>query len=253
MKRIAVVIALQLVAAAVSILNLVDFQLTNLMQPSQEATDFAARAALGTVIVLTISVLLAAAKGTRWLAAVIAVTLIVGFAPRIVDAVTRHESAVARRAEDRRIETTFLDDLATRKQDVAARISGGRSYTPDEAFDFIWFVSQANLSYRGLPNYFSDAIALLQRALEGKVVDPNGRVEHGPWTKLSGTPLFLYFYEVRIGPAVRANAIQVEDWKVLELLVGNGADLTLAEAAPLREDLQKTPVRNAAGRFIRLQ
>ena len=252
MKRIAVVIALQLVAAIVSILNLLHFQLTNLMQPSQEGTRL--RGARGVVHCHGAEwVLLAAAKGTRWLAAVIAVTLIVGFAPRIVDAVTRHESALARRAEDRCIEATFLDDLATRKQDVEARISNGRSYTPDEAFDFIWFVSQANLSYRGLPNYFGDAIALLQRALEGKVVDPNGRMEHGPWMKLSGAPLFLYFYEVRIRPAVRANAIQVEDWKVLELLVGNGADLTLTEAGPLTEDLRKTPVRDAAGRFMRLQ
>ena len=88
-------------------------------------------------------------KGARWLAAVVAATLIVGFAPAIVDAVTRHATTVARRAEDRRVEAEFLSDLAARKQDVAARISDGRPYKPEEAFDFIWFVSSADLRYRG--------------------------------------------------------------------------------------------------------
>jgi hypothetical protein len=252
-KRIAIVMAIQLPAAAAGILILLHFQLTNLLQPSQAATEFAALAALGAIILLTISAPLADAKGPRWLAAVVAATLIVGFAPAIVDTVTRHATSVARRAEDRRVEAEFLSDLAARKQDVAARISDGRPYKPEEAFDFIWFVSSADLNYRGLPDYSGDAFALLKQALEGKIVDPNGRVQRGPWKALSGAPLFLYFYEGRIRPAVRANAIDVEDWKVLELLVVNGADLTIAEAVPLRQDLQKTPVRDGPGRFMRLQ
>jgi len=252
-KRVAIVLAIQLPAAAASILILLHFQLANLLEPSQEATDFAARAALGAITLLTISAPLTGAKGARWLAAVVAATLIVGFAPTIVDAVTRHATSVARQAEDRRVKAEFLSDLAARKQDVAARISAGRPYTPEEAFDFIWFLSQADLSYRGLPDYSGDAFALLQQALEGKIVDPNGRVQRGPWKTLSGAPLFLYFYEGRIRPAVRVNAIDVEDWKVLELLVVNGADLTIAEAVPLKQDLQKTPVRDESGRFMRLQ
>jgi len=253
-KRIAIVIAIQLAAGAVSIVNVVHFRLTNLLEPSQEATDFAALATLAVIIVLTILAPLAAAKGARWLAAAVAATLIVGFAPRIVDATMRHATAVAREREDRGIEAKFLSDLAARKQDLAARISDGRSYTPEEAFDLIWFVSQADLSYRGLPDYSGDALTLLQQALEGKVVDPNGRVQHGPWKTLSGAPLFLYFYEMRISPAVRVNGIvEFDDWKLLELLIGNGADLTLAEAAPLKEDLRKTPVRDVSGRFMRLR
>jgi hypothetical protein len=233
------------------------FRLTNLLEPSQKATDMAALSVLGVVIVLTILAPLAATKvanGTGWLAIAVAATLIVGFAPRIVGAVTRHATAVARQGEDRRIEAEFLRDLAAHKQDVAVRISDGRSYTPDEAFDFIWFVSQADLSYRGLPDYSGDALTLLQQALKGKVVDPNGRVQRGPWKTLSGAPLFLYFYEGRIRPDVRVNGVvHFEDWKVLELLIGNGADLTLAEAAPLNEDLRKTLVRDASGRFMRLR
>jgi len=252
-KRIAVVIAIQLAAAAVSMLNLLHFELTNLLQPSQNATDLAALVAFGAVIVLTVAAPLAAAKRTRWPAAAVAATLIIGFAPRIVDAATRHVTAVARKREDRGIESKFLSDLAARKQDVATRISDGRSYTPEEAFGFIWFVSGADLSYRGLPDYSGDAFALLQQALQGKLVDPNGRVQGGPWNKLSGMPLFLYFYEGNIRPAVRANAVYLHDWKLLELLVGNDADLTLAEAASLREDLHKTPVRDATGRFMRLE
>jgi hypothetical protein len=107
-KRIAVVTTIQLAAAAVSILNLLDFWLTNLLKPSQDATDLALLAAFGAVIMLTVSAPLAAAKRTRWLAAAVAATLIVGFAPRIVDAVTRHVTDVARQREDRDIEVKLL-------------------------------------------------------------------------------------------------------------------------------------------------
>ena len=79
-------------------------------------------------------------------------------------------------------------------------------------------------------------------------------MQGGPWKTLRGAPLFLYFYEMRISPAVRVNGVvEFEDWRLLELLIENGADLTLAEAAPLKEDLQKTSVRDVSGRFIQLR
>jgi hypothetical protein len=46
-KRVAIVVAIQLAAAAVSILDLLHYELTNLLQPSREETDLAAGAALG--------------------------------------------------------------------------------------------------------------------------------------------------------------------------------------------------------------
>jgi hypothetical protein len=251
-QRIALVIAIQLPAAATSILILLYFALANFLAPSAEAIAWMTVAALGVIAILTISSPFAAAKGTRWLVAVAATTVIVGCIPPIVITATRYATAVARQAEDRRFDAEFRSNLAARKQDVAARISNGRPYDPEEAFDFVWFVAQANLGYRGLPDYSGDALALLQQALESKVVDPNGRVQHGPWSTWSGAPLFLYFYEGRVRPAVRANTIDPEDWKVLELMVANGADLTIAEAMPLKEDLQKTPVREGPGRFLRL-
>jgi hypothetical protein len=252
-KRIAIVIAIQLAAAALSLLNLLHLKLGNLLAPSQEATDVATQAAVGAIVVASIAAPVAAAKGKRWFAAAVAATLIAGFVPRIVDAVTRHADIVARRAEDGRIEAEFLRDLAARTADVAARIADRRSYTPDEALDFVWFVDQADLSYRGLADYSPAAFALLQQALERKIVDPNGRVQDGPLEKFRGAPLFLYFYESRIRPTVRVNAVNVKEWRLLELLVRNGADLALAEAAPLKEDLQKTPVPGASDRFMRLQ
>jgi hypothetical protein len=42
-------------------------------------------------------------------------------------------------------------------------------------------------------------------------------------------------------------AVDFEDWKLVELLIGNGADQ--AEAVPLKEDLRKTPLRDGSGRF----
>ena len=47
MKRTAVVITIQLAAGVVSIVNVLHFRLTNLLEPSQEAIDFAVLAALG--------------------------------------------------------------------------------------------------------------------------------------------------------------------------------------------------------------
>jgi hypothetical protein len=253
MTRTAIVIVIQLAAAAFSLLNVAHLKLVNLMAPSHQATDVAVSATLGAIFVLSIAGPLAAARGKHWLTAAVVATLVAGFVPRIVDAVVRHGDIVARRAEDRRIEAEFLGELASRKADVAARVADRRPYTPDEALDFVWFVDHADLSYRSLADHTNDAFALLLQALDHKIVDPNGRVQGGPIEKFRGAPLFLYFYESRIRPSVRVHAVNVKEWKLLQLLVDNGADLTLAEAVPLVEDLKKTPVPGASERFMRLQ
>src|SRR6266849_6804659 len=54
-KRIAIVIAIQLAAAALSLLNLLHLKLGNLLAPSQEATDVATQAAVGAIVVASIA------------------------------------------------------------------------------------------------------------------------------------------------------------------------------------------------------
>ena len=147
----------------------------------------------------------------------------------------------------------ILGQLAARRRDVAARIASNRPFTPEQAFDVLWFVSGSDLSYRSLPDYSADALALLRQALDAKIIDPNGRVTAGPYKRLNGLPLFLYFYRSQVKPGIDANALRIKEWDLLMTIVRAGADLSLPEAASLNEDLRETPVPGAPGRFVLLK
>jgi hypothetical protein len=189
----------------------------------------------------------------RWLSAIMAATLLAGLVPWAADAARHYADVQADLRESRRIEAEFLDKLAAQRREVAARIAEKRPFTPEQAFDFLWFVSGSDLSYRSLPDYSADALALLQQALDGKIIDPNGRVTAGPYPRLNGLPLFLYFYRSWVKPGIDANALRIKEWDLLMTIVRAGADLSLPEADALNADLRKTPVPGASETFIRLR
>jgi hypothetical protein len=245
-QRLLIVIALQLVIALLSLLNLGAFSLDHLLEPKRPVTTFALYASAGVIAIVTFGII-ATAIGNRekaiplsWLAAALGVTVIAGFVPRLVDANLRENEIAERRVDDRRFEQDFLRDLAGWQRDIAARIPAHRAFTPEQALDFILLVDQSDLRYRGLPDHSEAAFALLQDALKAGIIDPNGRIDGERYKNLSGQPIFLYYYEIRVihreaGP---------REWKLLELLIEAGADLTLAEAKPLVADLAK---RHATG------
>jgi hypothetical protein len=78
-------------------------------------------------------------------------------------------------------------------------------------------------------------------------------VTTGPYKRLNGLPLFLYFYRSRVKPGIEANALRIKDWDLLMTVVRAGADLSLPEADALNGDLRKTPVLNTSTRFMELK
>ena len=94
--------------------------------------------------------------------------------------------------------------------------------------------------------------ALLKRALEAKLLDPNVPVKGPRPVDVNPEPLFLHYYRADIRPYPNAQ-ISIRDWETLKLLVENGADLTLDGARQLAEDLQKPIVLESSGRFFHLK
>src|SRR5262249_33023666 len=101
------------------------------------------------------------------------IVLIAGFTPRILYAQLRHQQEQSRLAEDRAFNERPLAALATRRQDIETRIAEHRPYTGPEALVFFNQVTSSNLTYRGLGDHSADALAMLKRALDGKILDPN--------------------------------------------------------------------------------
>jgi hypothetical protein len=236
-------VAALLVAAAASIFNVAWFQLENLLRPLSPAMNWTMLAAIGAVLLLTIGALVLVFRGkdlARRLSVAILLVLVVGFAPRVLNVVERHTAASIRSEENRRFELVVKHDIQLRKRDVEERISAQRPYSPAEALAFVESVGDSDLSYRSQTDHSDTTLALLQRALENKIVDPNGMVKGVRPVDVKSEPLFLLFYRATVRPTGRG-PVRARDWKVLQLLVANGADLTVVGAERLVEDLRKTP------------
>ena len=117
--------------------------------------------------------------------------------------------------------------------------------------NFLFFVTGSDLSNRGLGDYSVPALALLLRALQQQVVDPNGRVKGPRLPDVAPEPLFLDYYKAWVRP-VRHGPVDAMKWKIMRLLAENGADLTMPEAAYLAEDLRKPERPGISGRWIEL-
>ena len=232
-----------LVAAAASIWNVISFKLEHLWAPSSHLMDFTLLGSIVEIFILVIGALVLVWRGknsARWLVFATVLTLTVGFAPRILDATENRIALSMRLVDDRQIESKLLSDIEARKQDVEARIAAKRPYSPAESLRLVDFVGDSDLSFRSLPDHSDTTFVLLQRALEGKILDPNTLVKGPRPVDVSSEPLFLYFYRATVRPTPQSR-IRNRDWRVLQLLVAAGANLTVAGAAPLVDDLRKTP------------
>ena len=72
--RTALLIALQLGAAALALFSVVAFRLSRLLAPSYAVTDWAMLLSAGAIVILTMLVMMARPHSPRWLAALIAAT-----------------------------------------------------------------------------------------------------------------------------------------------------------------------------------
>ena len=242
MTRTIALIAVVLFAAAVGVACAIWFIIILMFEPSGAVLD---TALTGSFVAIAVSTLLGIAaacsraeKTRRYgVAASVLLSVAAGFAVPAVNELNKVSRQHARVAEDRRIEAEILAQLAAREADVAARVAGRRAYTPAEALAFVDFVDSADLSWRSLPDYSPRAVALLERALKDKLVDPNVLVKGPRPVDVAPEPLFLHYYKFNIAP-VRSNA-KARHWRILMLLVDNGADLTVEGAAPLADELAR--------------
>jgi hypothetical protein len=236
-------IAALVIAAAASIFNVILFQLENLLRPMSSAVNSTMLGAIGVILILTIGAIVLVWRvknSTVWAVVAISLVLVTGLAPRVLDAVEREEAQTIREEEDRRVELKLKSEIEMRKRDVEERIAAQRPYSPAEALGFIEFVDGSDLSYRSLPDYSDVTFGLLQRALEAKIVDPNGMVKGVRPVDVNPEPLFLLYYHATARPLSRG-PVRIRDWKLLQLLVANGADLSAPGSERLVEDLLKTP------------
>jgi len=246
MKRSALIIALALLAAALSMVNLIDFMMSHLLDPIDHGNMiFSSAIAVLCLVVLGIWLTLRSAANAI-VAIVIAAMVLVGFLPRAVDAVQRWHQADRERIEGARIQEAFLAELAAQQKDVDARVARHRAFSGPEAADLIAFVQSSDLSWRSLPDYSDSAFPLLERSLTAKILDPNSQIVRNG----QSAPVFVDFYNRNIRPS--RTAIRARDWKILELLIANGANLSIAEAQALSADLARKRIAEPKG-FLRLE
>ena len=245
---------LLLIVAVVSGGSVVLLKIGNMMTPGAGPSDGLTLTALGLIVMLSVSGLVMAFKvqpaaSTWWLIAAGVLVAVTAFVPQVVDWNWKAERSAERAAENRKYIANFLADLDARKQDIDARVEARRPYTPEEAKAFVEFVRRSNLYYVHGPDYMVVAMPLLQRALEGKVLDPNiivasGRADVGP------EPMFLHLHRwIRQAPK---QPVLTQDWNIFLLLVSKGADLSTPGAEAAAADLRKTVTPVYSGLYIEL-
>jgi hypothetical protein len=245
---------LVLVAALASAFNVVSLRLEHLMDPRWRARDiqlYIAQSVIGiaTVVGLVLAFKRAAPKPFVFAAAALIVAA--GFVPRAIFVCDGSQANSAQAVADRAYEAKLLADLEARKQDVEARIAARRPYTGEEAEEFIELVRHSNLTYMSLADHSAVAVALMQRALQGKVFDPNAPVKNRFKAGAPPLPLFVAFHRmIRQAPE---RPVEAREWKILLLMTGNGADLSLPVAEPVGSDLRKTATPVFDGLYLELK
>ena len=227
------------------------------MLPAESAVDAAAKWSVIAIAAVTIGVLIAVNGKSRfarrtWITAAVFVTLIAGATPHVVAALVSWQSAREHQAEQASENAKAIEIIATRRQDVEARISTGRRYSPEESLAFVNAISDVDLTYRGLPDRSGEMQALLKRALEARILDPNIMVKGRRPVDVNFEPLFRHYYRTTVRP-VPDNRISLRDWETLKLLVAGGADMSIAGAEAVAQDLRKAVVPDPSGRFFQLR
>ena len=247
---------LLVIAAVVAGGSLLLLKIDNMMTPGGSPDDRLMLAALGAIVVLAAAGLLLAFRLPPFLSAVsvaFAVALMAGaaFVPHAVVWGEKAARSAKVAAEQWAYQTQFLADLEARKQDVEARIAAGRPYTPEEAEAFLAFVRRSNLSYVQGPNHMPAAMAILRRALETKILDPNAPVTDWVMPPIGRVPLYLRLHrELRQAPG---RSVLAQDWNILLMLIASGADLSVPLAEPVAADLRKTAMPEGSGLYLQLR
>ena len=252
MNRITFYLVLPALIGAASIVNVLAFTVNRFFSGSGLIVIDVVGLVAVLVVLGAFAVAIRGMRAGRWLRLIAALIVIVaaGFAPRLVEAYVNEQQRLADQVVGADVEMQFQSALLTRGEDIDKRAAAGTPYPPAEAMAFLEFAADADLSGRGLLDHTPEALDLVSQAIDDKVLDPNALVLP-PVADTAPKTLTLAFYDKRIRPAGPAR-IARHDWDVLKVLVAGGADLSAADAAPLRADLARA-VAPGTGPFIVLQ
>jgi hypothetical protein len=257
MRRTGVILA-QSLTALLGVAGVCFSLLAEIMGPSFAAADRARLLAVAAIGLITAAVVIAELKRRAVpivaVAAAMALTLAAGAWPNYVYDKEKREakerSEAQRRADAAVQDAKALARIEARTRDVESRLAERRPYGGQDALAFVNEVSSVDLRYLGLLDRSETMRALLKRALEERLIDPNVLVKGPRPVDVNPEPLFLHYYRAEIRPYPTAQ-ISVRNWMTFKLLVASGADMTIEGARPLAEDLKK-PVDSSV-RFFHLQ
>lgn len=249
-------LALQLLVAAASAFNAVSFRLQELMAPQSAELDPLAAGALAAIVLLCVGMVViwryaGALRGLSAGVAILLLTAVSGFAPRMVWTHRQAMVETERLAEDRRSNEAFASELREWTDQINANAATHRPLSAEQAWAFVDFASRAGRYDDGTDPPVGQALSLLRKALAADILDVNASVQGRRLNDTAPRPLFLQFYKERIEPLGHVDALAAQDWAVMQLLAAAGADLSQSDAAPLVADLAKTSVPGAR-RFIGL-
>ena len=245
---------LLLIAGLASAFNVVSLRLEHLMDPRWGARDiqlYIALIVIGVVAVIGLVAAFKLAAPLPWVIAAAVLMVAAGYVPRAIYSYDQSQVLAAQAVANRAYEAKLLADLEARKQDVEARIAARRIYTGEEAEAFIELVRHSNLIYMNLPDRSEAARALMERALQGKVFDSNVPVKNRFKAGAPPLPLFIAFH--RMIRQVPERTVETREWKILLLMTGNGADLSLPGAEAVVADLRKTATPVFDGLYLELK
>ena len=250
---------LQLVAAIAAAVVAASFRLQELLSPNGTDLDRLVGIAFVIIAGLCAGGVLLWRNGTitnraraGLSALLVALTVLSGFMPGVVEQQRRAAAEVVRQVDDQRREQAFARELREWTDQVDGNVATLRPLTTEQAWAFIDFVSRAGRYDDGTPPPSERALALLRKALIAGRIDVNAPVQGRRPSDTAPRPLFLQFYKERVEPVRRAIALPAQDWAIMQLLATSGASLSRPDAAPLATDLTRTVVPGA-GRFVGLR
>ncbi len=239
---------LALAVAGIAIGSVWFLLVTYVMRSVPSSLETAMMMSVAVVLVGLVAALLVAWRGDggwRYRAA-LAIMLIAGLAPwalewRFHRSRPRIEGSRkrTRKPKTRHSKRSSSRRLETYKKDVAERIAAKNPYTPQQAKAFLDFVQESDLSRLLLPDYSPQAFALLKQALDGKVFDPNARVQGPRVVDVAAEPLFVGYYKFYLQSGIMLRRVREREWTLWQMLIAGGANLDDPAADVLRDDVKR--------------
>lgn len=185
MKAWHLLIALQIIAAAIGFFGLASFYGKHLLGPAlPEAATIALRASFILIVVLTFCVIgvllwkreLAANAVVIAVVAAMAATALAGYTPSLVNENAASRSQRATTSEFRNRESEYLAAFARRKQEIESHLRDHEPLAPDDAIEVLMLFRQGDFRNFGFADHTPPNLTLLREALAEKIIDPNGAV-----------------------------------------------------------------------------